>query len=228
MTERKRDSPPRPYRRREASAPVDAGVPTSDQARRVADVSLRKIFAQRMLTARVDIAGLSQLEAARRMGFSNSSPLAKIELGASFSRTMPLVAARVYRVSTDFLLGVSDFQDECSTARGCEWQAAIINANQAFFHARMNDHAHVLARIGRSTTVSVHGLSKIMTASTGVKEAFEHMVRLNPDAWGEARGGSRLESVILDLDRLCHDLERAAARARLDLQTEAVEAGVCQ
>lgn len=90
----------------------------------------------------------------------------------------------------------------------------------------MNDHARALARIGRATSVSVDGLAKIMAASSKTKEVFERMVELNPEAWGEVKGGTRLEAVILELDQLCQDVRRTAARARVDLQGQAKAAGI--
>lgn len=202
-------------------------APASEKARKAADVELRKVFGERMYKARVEFNGWNQLHAAKMLGFSNSSPLAKIEMGEAFSRTMPTIAARVYRVSTDYLLGVSDFEYECRPP-GTEWESVIINANQAFFQVAMNDHARALARIGRATSVSVDGLAKIMAASSKTKEVFERIVELNPEAWGEVKGGTRLEAVILEIDRLCQDVRRTAARARVDLQSQAKAAGISE
>jgi hypothetical protein len=200
-------------------------APASEKARKPADVELRKVFAERMFKARVDLNGWTQLHAATMLGFSNSSPLAKIEMGEAFARNMPAIAARVYRVSTDYLLGVSDFDYECRPP-GTEWESAILNANTAFFQRAMGDHAKALARIGRVTSVSVDGLAKIMLASSKAKEVFERMVELNPDVWAECRGGSRLETVIQELERVCQDVRRTAARARVDLQNQAYAAGI--
>ena len=202
-------------------------APASEKARKAADVALRKVFAERMFKARVDINGWSQLHAATMLGFSNSSPLAKIEMGEAFSRAMPAIAARVYRVSADFLLGVSDFEYECRPP-GTEWESVIINANQAFFQVAMNNHARALARIGRATSVSVDGLAKIMAVTGTLKDAFDRVVELNPEVWAECRGGSRLETMIQELDHACQDVRRTAARARVDLKNQAYAAGVSE
>lgn len=199
--------------------------PASEKQRKVEDARLRRIFGERMYKARVDLNGWTQLHAAKLLGFSNSSPLAKIEMGEAFSRTMPTIAARVYRVSTDYLLGVSDFDYECRPP-GTEWESAIINANQAFFKVALDNHARALARIGKITGVTVDGMAQIMAASSSVKEIFERMVELNPEAWGEVRGGTRLEAVILQLDEICQNVRRTAARARVDLQSHAHAAGI--
>lgn len=200
-------------------------APASEKARKAEDVALRKVFAERMYHARTEINGWTQQHAAKMLGFGNSSPLAKIEMGEAFSRTMPTIAARVYRVSTDYLLGVSDFEYECRPP-GTEWEAVIINANQAFFQVAMNDHARALARIGRATSVSVDGIAKIMANVGTLKEAFDRVVELNPGVWAECRGGSRLEAAIADLGRTCADVRRTAARARVDLNSKAHAAGI--
>jgi hypothetical protein len=209
------------------SESLDRIAPASDKARKAADVALRKVFAERMYKARVDINGWSQLHASKMLGFSNSSPLAKIEMGEAFSRTMPAIAARVYKVSTDYLLGISDFDFECRTP-GTEWESAIVNANTAFFQAAISGHAKALARIGRTTSVTVDGLAKVMAATGSVKEVFERVIELNPHIWAECRGGSRLESVMQELERVCQDVHRTAARARVDLQNQGYAAGITE
>lgn len=202
-------------------------APASEKARKVADIELRKVFAERMYKARVDINGWTQLHAAKMLGFSNSSPLAKIEMGESFARTLPGIAARVYKVSTDFLLGVSDFEYECRPP-GTEWESAILNSNAAFFQVALINHAKALARIGRTTSVSVDGLAKVMAMTGTLKDAFERVVELNPEVWAECRGGSRLEAALADLDRTCADVRRTAERARVDLNNQGYAAGITE
>lgn len=206
---------------------LDRIAPDSEKARKVADAQLRKVFAERMYKARTDINGWTQQHAAKMLGFSNSSPLVKIEMGESFARVMPGIAARVYGVSTDYLLGISDFDYECR-APGTEWESAIINANTAFFQAAISGHAKALARIGRTTSVTVDGLAKVMAVTGSVKEVFERVIELNPHIWAECRGGSRLESVMQELERVCQDVHRTAARARVDLQNQGYAAGITE
>ena len=202
-------------------------APASEKARKAEDSRLRKVFAERMYKARVEINNWTQLHAAKMLGFSNSSPLAKIEMGESFARTMPGIAARVYRVSTDYLLGISDFEYECRPP-GTEWESAIINANTAFFQVTMADHAKALARIGRTTSVTVDGLAKVMAVTGEAKEVFERVIELNPDMWAECRGGSRLEAIMGELERTCADVRRTAARARIELFNQSRAAGISE
>lgn len=201
--------------------------PASAKQRAAEDARLRQIFGERMYKARVEIKGWSQLHAAKMLGFGNSSPLAKIEMGDSFARTMPGIAARVYSVSTDFLLGVSDFDYECR-APGTEWENAIITANQAFFQVSIQDHARSLARFAKITGVTVDGMAQIMARTGAVKEMFERVAELNPAVWAEVKGGTRLEAAINDLESVCAEVRRTADRARVDLRVGGYAAGISE
>ena len=201
-------------------------APASEKARRVEDARLRKVFAERMYRARVEMRGWTQLHAAKMLGFSNSSPLAKIEMGDSFSSTMPVIAARVYGVSTDFLLGVSDFEDEISPTTGME--TAILNANMAFWQTKMIEQAKVLARYCRVSKVTIDGMTTLVKKSAGLKEAFTRVQELNPDVWAECRGGTRLETAISELEEACAALRRDAARARIELLDQGSAAGITE
>ena len=198
----------------------------SEKARRVEDARLRKVFAERMYRARVEMRGWSQLHAAKLLGFGNSSPLAKIEMGESFARTMPGIAARVYGVSTDFLLGVSDFEDEISPTTGME--TAIMNANMAFWQTKMIEQAKVLARYCRVSKVTIDGMATLVKKSAGLKEAFTRVQELNPDVWAECRGGTRLETAITELEEACAALRRDAARAKIELLNQGHAAGITE
>lgn len=77
---------------------------------RLDQAALIKTMGQRLRDAR-EMAGMSQMEAARRLGYANSSKLAKIEY-ASDTMSIPLVtlfrASRLYDCSVDWLFGASD------------------------------------------------------------------------------------------------------------------------
>jgi hypothetical protein len=199
--------------------------PASGKQRAAEDAKLRQVFGERMYAARTEIKGWTQLHAAKMLGFGNSSPLAKIEMGESFARTMPGIAARVYGVSTDFLLGVSDFDYECRPP-GTEWESAIMDANKAFFQVMLHDHSRSLAKFARITAVTVDGIAQVMARTGSVKEMFERVAELNPAVWAEVKGGTRLEAAINELDRVCADVRRTADRARVDLRVGGHAAGI--
>lgn len=74
------------------------------------NLQLIGVIGSRMREAR-EIAGMQQIHAAKLMGYKNSSRLNKIENAqnvSSISLHIILTAARIYDVSTDFLLGYSD------------------------------------------------------------------------------------------------------------------------
>ena len=72
-----------------------------------------KLIGDRMRQAR-ELCNLSQTEAAKRLGYANSSKLSKVE-HATDTYSMPLWlllrASKVYEVSIDFLFGVSESFD---------------------------------------------------------------------------------------------------------------------
>lgn len=77
-------------------------------ATRAAKAGLRKVVSQRFIAAR-ELNGVSQSEAARQMGFANSTQLSLWEKGARLPPIdMMIVASRVYAVSLDYLYGLSD------------------------------------------------------------------------------------------------------------------------
>jgi transcriptional regulator with XRE-family HTH domain len=74
------------------------------------DLQLIGVIGSRMREAR-EIAGMQQIHAAKLLGYQNSSRLNKIENAtnvSSISLHIILTAAKIYDVSTDFLLGSSD------------------------------------------------------------------------------------------------------------------------
>lgn len=75
---------------------------------RAASAPIAAAIGERLRMAR-EAAGLSQLEAARRLGYANSSKLSKIEGGGSSEVPMWLIkrAGWLYDVSIDYLFGDS-------------------------------------------------------------------------------------------------------------------------
>jgi hypothetical protein len=201
--------------------------PSSDKQRKVEAARLNQVFGERMYKARVEINGWSQQHAARLLGYSNSSPLAKIEMGGKFPQWLPGAAAKAYNVTTDFLLGVSDFDYECRRP-GTEWEAAVLDSNKAFLQVMMQDHARFLARFAKTTGVTVDGIAQIMAKTSAVKEMFQRVQELNPGIWGEARGGTRLEVAVDELGAACDQVRRTADRARVDLRVGGHIAGISE
>lgn len=86
----------------------------SREAQKVKNAQTVKVFGVRMKYAREELCKYSQVEAARRLGYANSSKLAKIE-GATDTVSVPfwiiVAAADLYQVSIDWLFGFGDMDD---------------------------------------------------------------------------------------------------------------------
>lgn len=74
-----------------------------------ANAQVSQIIVSRLREAR-HLCGLSQTEAAVRLGFANGSGLCKLEQGATHAVPLWVLAraARVYEVSADYLMGLTD------------------------------------------------------------------------------------------------------------------------
>lgn len=201
--------------------------PVNTKQRKADMVKLYRTFAERMYRARVEINGFSQQHAAKLLGYKNSSPLAKIEQGGKYPLWLPAVAARIYRVSADYLMGLCDFEYEMNQ-RGSDWEQAIINANKANIQILMAEHSKYLHKIAKTTQVTVCGLGDVLDRASDVKEMFDRVRELNPELWEEARGGSRLEGAVERLHEASKAVRRDADRARISLTAHACNGGVGQ
>lgn len=199
----------------------------SEKHRRAETARLNKLFGERMYQARVKVNGWTQQHAAALLGYKTSAPLAKIEMGGKFPLWLVGVAAKVYRVSTDFLMGVSDFDYECKTP-GSEWEREIIEADQGMLKLMMEEHAKHLRRFAGITKVTVDGTAKVMHDAQHIVEMFERVTELNPTVWAEAKGGTRLENAIEQFKRTCNDVRRSSERTRIDLKRTASVAGISE
>lgn len=199
----------------------------SEKHRRAETARINKLFGERMYQARVTVNGWSQQYAAQLLGYKTSSPLTKIEMGGKFPIWLPAVAAKVYRVSVDYLLGVVDFDYECKSP-GSEWERDIIQADQGIFKIFMEQHAQHLHKFADITKTTVNGTATVMKDAQAIIEMFERVTELNPDVWAEVKGGTRLENAIEQFKRTCNDVRRSAERTRTDLKRTAHLAGISQ
>jgi transcriptional regulator with XRE-family HTH domain len=151
---------------------------------------LVKTFGERMSQAR-ELCGYSQLKAAKLLGYSNSSKLAKIE-AASDTNSVPLwlipKAAEVYGVSIDFLFGVSDVWDrdpviaqEQHIGQWLEarWQQMKESQDNAL-KALHDKHAELTGLITRTLRRSKENLECV------------EQVRQNNKVFADLRGGAKL------------------------------------
>lgn len=175
-----------------------SGVPSrQDQA------SLARAVGVRMREAR-EMVNLSQLSAARQLGYANSSKLAKIEGGKDSSQIPLWVIKRascLYDVSVDYLLGNTETME-----RGDVDHAALremnVHMRESWERMRQRDVMADLALRKRIVAIE-DAVALLERDATEASIAMARCVELNP-GWADMRGGSRLFDAV----------ERTAATAR--------------
>jgi transcriptional regulator with XRE-family HTH domain len=191
---------------------------TSASCRKYEQNQVVKLFGMRMKEAR-ELCNMTQIVAAKRLGYSNSSKLAKIE-SASDTNSIPLwvvtKAARIYDVSVSFLLD-SDVDD---------WERDIVVSQQRVIGAWLFDHWE-RAKVAEVNAIRVlqNKLSTIeKTASRMLKrskenlEAIEKVRELNEE-FDDLRGGARLLRLLTetaeDAAGLSYELKKMKAFAEV-------------
>lgn len=168
-------------------------VPYSTSSREEVKSALSKNFGIRLAQAR-EACGMSQIEAAATLGFSNSSRLSKIELSSCGSlKDMWLVpvAVRVFDVSADFLLGLSDCpQREVKQARKSQIEKILADsiANEL---AEIRGIAKALDEIAES-------VQKIEGKTRETVQTLVRFEELNPE-FSEMSNGAKLARLIHQL-----------------------------
>ena len=162
-------------------------------------IALIITIGKRMTEAR-EMCGLSQSEAARRIGFANSTKLSKVENAKDITNVPVWIlvrAAQVYDVSLDFLTGLSDSETTDTVHRKEQrriaewlfdhWQAARVRdlAAMALMNARV-DHAW------RCTLT-------MQSASNDAVLALVAFMEANPE-FEDMRGGARLVRTLSAID----------------------------
>jgi len=174
-------------------------------------LALVRVIGARLEEAR-ELCNLSQLVAAKRLGYSNSSKLSKVE-GATDTNSVPLWlilrAARMYGVSIDFLFGVTD-----------DWEAGAGLGEQAFLleaweQARRRDLAALL-EVRRRVVEVARLVPAIAQAAEQVIEALARFREINP-GFDEMRAGARLVAVAETLQQHSREAARTVSRFRADL-----------
>lgn len=156
-----------------------------------------------------ELCNLSQIDAAKRLGYANSSGLAKLER-ATDVRSVPLWviqrAARVYRVSLDYLFGASD-----------DWEGAFDGVERLadqLAELRERD-LRALALHRREVERTVEAAAPLLEAAEALAEALTAYRRLNPtfeDSPGSAPVAGRLDRLLRQSRRSALALGRIRER----------------
>lgn len=177
------------------------GIPSKQE-----QVILSNELGARMKESR-EMAGLSQKDAAKRLGYLNSSKLSKIEKGTSPQIQLWVIrkAAIIYDVSCDYLFGVT------ATMERDDVSHAALRELHAFMFAEFDknhakDIAVVTGLVDRMSEVE----KMVVLAELQARQLGEIVgdIEILPE-WQDVRGGNRLTSAV---DRLNHTIFTAGTR----------------
>jgi transcriptional regulator with XRE-family HTH domain len=204
----------------EISRAVTAALSRSNSCRtaipsRLEQVNLAQAVGKRLREAR-EIAGYSQQVAAQRLGYQNSSKLARIESGHDAGRAaahIPLWviyrAAEVYGVSIDYLFGLTETmeidEDRCQAARDM-----VVLMREEWERQRWRDVVATRAILDRVKTLESM-ISVLAGEAADLATAMQRVEELNPESWQEMRGGSKLK---IGVERVTATVRATEARLR--------------
>ncbi|MCM1128969.1 MAG: helix-turn-helix domain-containing protein [Alistipes senegalensis] len=174
------------------------------------------MIGSRMREAR-ELCNLSQIAAAKRFGYANSSKLAKVEK-ATDTKSVPLWliirASEVYEVSIDFLFGIMD--DWETGARMMQEREVSTWLFDAFDTARQRDMETLKKLHDRLQAMSEY-TNHMIQANENVSAALDMFIEMNK-GFDDYPGGARLVRSI----RLITDATKLA-KLKLDrFKTECV------
>lgn len=162
--------------------------PTSST--RMEQAAAVKTIGARMRQAR-ELCNLSQSAAAKRLGYSNSSKLSKVE-GATDTNSVPLWlilrAAKVYEVSVDFLFGVTDdWEVGARMTLERETSAWLFDAWEK---ARRRD-METLRKLHNKVEAMEDAIALMLVSTDDVGAALARFAELNP-VFEDMKAGGRL------------------------------------
>ncbi|MBL8474406.1 MAG: helix-turn-helix transcriptional regulator [Rhodocyclaceae bacterium] len=184
---------------------------------RQAQAAVVRTIGARMRAAR-ELCNLSQSAAAKRLGYSNSSKLSKVE-GATDTNSVPLWlilrAASVYEVSVDYLFGVSeDWEVGARMTQERETSAWMFDAWEA---ARRRD-MDVLRRLHDKLSSMSESVSLMFDAISETEDALRAFESLNK-RFADMRGGARLVNKVLRAVEAGNNAKARMARFKVECQS---------
>lgn len=167
-------------------------------ARDQSESALRSIMAKRFKASR-DMNGLGQTEAARKIGWSNATQLSIIEEGRG--RMCPMwaleAASRVYGVSVDYLIGVSDEPER--DPKLSERKAVMRNVHGMMMSTAETivERVHLYMASGAPSIVTAR---RFIASAEELVEAVNRMYEINRQAFDEDLRGAA--TVVAKMDNL--------------------------
>jgi transcriptional regulator with XRE-family HTH domain len=210
--------------------PADVGrVPflaLSDALQRVmpespkTEAALRMLIAQRMKEAR-EFNGLTQVAAAKQMGYENSTQLSLHESGGRMPTLVVVVhAAAVYGVPVDYLLGLTDEPER--DPRMAARIAAIAATRTIVDSAVTAITDHVAANLV-TDGLAHQVIDEVDAALRELADAFAVVRRRASDDFDELIGGGRLERAIGQCQALMPKIGEARSRSAVSVTHNACQ-----
>lgn len=172
---------------------VKKRVPGSDPSR-VLQLKLVKTIGDRLREAR-EICNMPQIEAAKRLGYSNPSKLSKVEK-ATDTNSVPLWlilrAAQIYEVSIDFLFGITD-DWELSVQKCIERD--IDNYIIASWEEKRLEDIQNIKKVKDEQKKLYEYIHLMFLEQDELQTALQRFRELNRE-FDDMRGGSRLVSAV--------------------------------
>jgi len=178
---------------------------------RTEQAELAQAVGARLREAR-EMACFSQQQAAKMLGYSNSTKLSKIESGKHSSQIPLWVlkrSAELYDVSLDYLTGVTETMERDEDKRSIGREMAV-HMRESWERMRMRD---VVVQGGVIERVKMleDGLVLVDMEAKESQQAMSRFVALNEKTWLDMRGGTRLEAAI---ERTADAARHSRARVR--------------
>jgi transcriptional regulator with XRE-family HTH domain len=152
---------------------------------------LKKIVAERLLEAR-ELNGYSQTEAALKFGYKTPAQLSLWEMNRRFPPPAMLVrASAVYRVSLDYLMGISPEPDRDPMSAQ---RLHVTAAAQQMCAGMSNTLAEAIIEQTRMGGPTVEAAYAIVGESERLVNAFKKFTELNEKKFELMRGGNTLKT----------------------------------
>ncbi len=194
---------------------------TASLSNRFARAGTKAVIAERLIQAR-ELNGYQQTEAAERLGYKTSSQLSQWEHGKRMPPlTMLIKACETYRVSMDFLVGISDDPDRDPTS--VERRMVLAGAERMLhdMSQRLADAVVYQTNLGGPT---VEMARVVLRDGEQFMERFNRFVKDNGVAYEQMRWCASMTAAASDLEETL-----VQARSLLDRHrriTDAAVAGV--
>lgn len=174
-----------------------------------------KAIGERMRESR-ELAGYTQIKAAKLLGYRNSSRLNKIECGtdvSSISISMIEKAARLYDVSTDYLLVLStDWEKDARLSQTRDIAKYLVDV-WAHHHAC---DINAIRQLNNRMTVLSQAVEIYEQQQQECCLAIKRFIELNPTFETDMRGGSRLLSAIHNAEHAIYNAKSLIRRFKAD------------